>query len=130
MNLIRYMLQDLYEHLIKKEADIVADTIELAMKERLYDPDANPPMHFKPAFACIAVTQLYHKKRITLYANKMTREFIMNCLHPYDCFESYVGGNPEKYPGLTQWQLRGADEMQRARIRWLNSLVKLLRSPL
>ena len=123
MNVFRYMLQDLYERLIKKEADIVADTIELAIEKTIYDPDRATATRYNPAFTCPAVSKLYVQGEITKYANKMTRQVLMECLRPHICFENYVNANPSKYPHLTQWDVPvDSDEVQRGRLRWLRNL--------
>ncbi len=123
------MLQTLYELLIKKNAAIVAETIELAMKETIYNPDSATATQGNHAFTCTAVSKLFVQGKITKHAKVVTRQFLMGCLHPYTCFENYVNANPKKYPHLVRWDIPVDDaEMQRARLRWLRGLIELLRT--
>jgi len=124
MNLIEYMAQDVYEKLFKRNEDIVADTIELAIRETLYIPGGTT---HKPAMTCTAVSMLYHKKMVTNYAQSVTRKFIMECLAPFSSFELYAYSLPKKYPQFARRPVDG-DEMQWARIKWLRELVTLLRT--
>lgn len=119
----------LYEWLFKPKPLIVADTIEMAMRETLYDPALHPDTNValdKASYTCNAVHRLQKAGKVTPYAEKLTREFLMRLLSPWTTFENYAYENPDYLPTLQEGGTTG-EQMQHARRKWLANLVEILR---
>lgn len=121
------LLKTIYEYLFKSKPRIVADTLQFALRETLWNPDEDGPQSgFKSEYTCNAVEKLHHQGRITAYANKLTREFIRTLISPYTTFEGHVRDNPKDFPKLSRFKTT-RKEMQQGRIRWVKNLIEQLR---
>jgi len=128
MNSLMYILTDLYEAVFKRNTDIIADTIEKAINEEVYNPDG-VSQHGKTSFLCVAIEHLQRKKRITRRARKLSCAFIQKLIYPSITFEGFAQRNVDKFPSIKNLgRITHQEEYQRARIRWARNLVRSLRS--